>query len=116
MPYCKTLFRVSVGLSSLAISLYCAPAEEPPAPSMKFWIDGSEPGFRTLGKADFVNVNCNTDTWTWAEGGVHCTGRPIGVTRSQKQYTNFELVAQWRHLRSAGNSGFFIWASEASLI
>ncbi len=35
----------------------------------------------------------------------------VGVTRSKVQYTNFELVAQWRHLSSGGNSGIFIWAS-----
>ncbi len=40
-----------------------------------------------------------------------CTGKPVGVTRSKVQYTNFELVAQWRHLSSGGNSGIFIWAS-----
>ncbi len=35
----------------------------------------------------------------------------VGVTRSKIQYTNFELVAQWRHLSSGGNSGIFIWAT-----
>ena len=29
-------------------------------------------------------------------GVVHCTGKPTGVTRGTKQYTNFELVAQSR--------------------
>jgi hypothetical protein len=37
------------------------------------------------------------------------------VTRTRKPFTNFELVAQWRHLRSGGNSGFFVWASEEAL-
>ena len=30
--------------------------------------------------------------------------------RTKKQYTNFELVAQWKHLQSGGNSGIFVWA------
>ena len=37
------------------------------------------------------------------------------MIRAKKPYTNFELVAQWRHLRSAGNSGSFLWTSEESL-
>jgi hypothetical protein len=30
--------------------------------------------------------------------------------RTKKTYTNFELVAQWQHLKAAGNSGIFVWA------
>ena len=29
--------------------------------------------------------------------------------------TNFELVAEWRHLKSGGNSGIFVWAPEKAL-
>jgi hypothetical protein len=29
--------------------------------------------------------------------------------------TNFELVAEWCHLRSGGNSGIFVWATPASI-
>ena len=35
--------------------------------------------------------------------------------RTQKQYTNFEFVAQWRHLESGGNSGIFVWTAESAL-
>lgn len=89
-------------------------ADEPAAPPKAF-IDGVGPGWVELGEADFVNVNCDPETWTWTDGGVHCTGQPVGVTRSQKQYTNFELVAQWRHNKSGGNSGIFVWATEEAL-
>ena len=81
----------------------------------KACIDGAGPGWKELGEADFVNVNCNADTWTWTDGVAHCTGQPVGVIRSQKEFANFELVAQWRHLRSAGNSGIFVWTIPASL-
>lgn len=81
----------------------------------KATIDGTGPGWRALGEADFVNVNCAADTWSWNDGLAHCTGQPVGVVRSQKPYTNFELVAQWRHLKSAGNSGIFLWAPEGPL-
>jgi hypothetical protein len=78
-------------------------------------IDGSAPGFRALTADDFENVNCDADTWTWKEGVAHCTGRPVGVIRSKKELTNLELVLEWRHLKSAGNSGVFLWSPGASL-
>ncbi len=86
-------------------------AQDPP----KAFIDGTGPGWAALGEADFVKVNCDDDTWTWKEGEVHCTGLPVGVTRSKKAYTNYELVCRWRHLKSAGNSGVFVWAPEKAI-
>jgi len=74
------------------------------------FFDGRGPGWRSLGENDFVNVNCSEDTWTWKNDSVSCTGQPVGVTRTKKVFTNFEMVCEWRHLRDAGNSGIFIWA------
>jgi hypothetical protein len=95
-------------------ALVVVPADEP-ANLRKAFIDGTGPGWTKLGEGDFVNVNCDKDTWTFKGGDIHCTGKPIGVCRTQKQYTNFELVAEWRHLKSAGNSGIFVWSSEEAL-
>jgi len=81
----------------------------------KACIDGSEYGWRPLTGEDFVNVNCHEDTWTWSDNNVHCTGEPLGVTRSVKPYRNFELVCHWRHLQSGGNSGIFVWTTRESL-
>ena len=78
-------------------------------------IDGAEPGWRALGEPDFVDVNGEPDTWTWKDGLLTCTGQPIGVFRSAQKYRNFELIVNWRHLRSAGNSGVFVWVSDAAL-
>lgn len=79
-------------------------------------IDGSEPGWVELGESDFVNVNCHEDTWTWRDGAFYSTGQPIGVMRSAAAYTNFELILEWRHMKSGGNSGVFLWVTEASLL
>jgi len=79
------------------------------------FVDGQGPGWRDLGEADFENVNCLPETWTWKDGLVHCTGKPVGVIRTTQQFTNFELVAQWQHLKSGGNSGIFVWATEEAL-
>jgi hypothetical protein len=88
-------------------------AQEPALP--KAFVDGTGPGWTALGEADFVMVNGEKDTWTWKDDGVHCTGKPVGVTRSKKTYANFELVAQWCHRSSGGNSGIFLWAPEEAL-
>jgi len=81
----------------------------------KAFINGIGPDWRTLSEKDFTNVNCNADTWSWKDDFVSSTGQPICVTRTVKMFTNFELVAQWRHLRSAGNSGIFVWVPEEAV-
>jgi hypothetical protein len=101
--------------AGLAAALVPAASADRPAALPKALIDGTGPGWKQLGGDDFVNVNCADDTWTWKGGEVHCTGKPVGVCRSQKQYANFELVLEWRHQKSAGNSGVFVWVQEDSL-
>lgn len=96
------------------VSANAARADEP-SNLPKASIDGTGPGWRSLGESDFVNVNCDDDTWTWKDGVAHCTGRPVGVIRSKEIVSNFELVVEWRHLKSAGNSGVFVWTPEKSL-
>jgi hypothetical protein len=89
------------------------PATAIPTPSAR--IDGIGPDWRSLGEADFDNVNCDENTWSFPDGEIHCTGSPVGVMRTKTELTNFELVVEWRHLKAAGNSGVFLWATEASL-
>ena len=81
----------------------------------KACIDGNGPGWRALGEQDFVNVNCDADTWSFKNGEIQCTGKPTGVMRMKEPLTNFELVVQWKHLKPGGNSGVFVWASDASI-
>ena len=81
----------------------------------KAFIDGTGPGWRALGESDFKDVNCGTNTWRWTNGVIYCTGHPMGVIRSQNLVTNVELVVEWRHLRSGGNSGVYLWATQKSL-
>jgi hypothetical protein len=106
------LALASIGCCAL---LFAAARGDEPATLPKAFVDGSGTGWKELGEADFANVNCAADTWTWKQGAVHCTGHPVGVTRSKKPYTNFELVVGWRHLQSGGNSGVFVWTPEKSL-
>jgi hypothetical protein len=86
-------------------------AQAPP----RAFIDGSGPGWRTLGEGDFAGVNGDPDTWTWKDGLLATTGKPIGVMRTKQKFTNFELVVEWRQLKSGGNSGVFAWVPDEAL-
>ena len=43
------------------------------------------------------NVNTDPDTWHVEKDLLICTGKPIGVMRSEKQYENFVLHIEWMH-------------------
>jgi len=58
----------------------------------------------------WVNVNTEKDTWTVRDGILMCTGKPIGVMRTDRQYENFILQLEWKHLEAGGNSGVFLWS------
>jgi hypothetical protein len=45
------------------------------------------------------------------DGKIYCTGKPVGGLRTLKQYENFIVELEWRHLQRSGNSGFFAWGS-----
>ena len=58
----------------------------------------------------WVNVNTAPDTWSWRDGMLINTGKPIGVMCSEKMYENFLLHIEWMHLEPGGNSGVFAWS------
>jgi hypothetical protein len=90
-------------------------AQQTDSATKQAFIDGSGPGWKTLAETDFAGVNGNADTWTWKGDILLSSGMPIGVLRTRQKYTNFELVIEWRHLKSAGNSGVFVWVPEQAL-
>ncbi len=58
----------------------------------------------------WVNVNTADDTWSVRDGIMVCSGHPIGVMRTDRQYENFVLQIEWRHMEAGGNSGTFLWS------
>lgn len=58
----------------------------------------------------WVDVNTSPETWRVEDGLLKCSGKPIGVMRSEKQYENFLLHVEWRHMEAGGNSGIFAWS------
>lgn len=57
------------------------------------------------------NVNTDPDTWHVEKDLLICTGKPIGVMRSEKEYENFILHIEWMHMEPGGNSGTFVWSN-----
>jgi hypothetical protein len=69
------------------------------------------PGSKSKGSSiNWVNVNTDPDTWKRSKDLLICTGKPIGVMRSEKEYENFILEVEWKHMEAGGNSGVFVWS------
>ena len=110
----RKLMAILAALSAaVAVTARVGDAEARGLP--KASIDGNGLGWRDLTEADFQIGNVNPDTFKWKGNGFDCTGEPIGVLRSRKPFTNFEMVARWRHLKDAGNSGIYVWTVEESI-
>ena len=107
--------RLSLVALCIAGLMSVPQAQQSDSATKRAFIDGTGAGWKTLNETDFAGVNGNADTWTWKGQLLLSSGMPIGVLRTQRKYTNFELVIEWRHLKSAGNSGVFVWVPEQAL-
>lgn len=58
----------------------------------------------------WFQVNTEEDTWKIEGDILKCTGNPIGVIRSEKEYENFIMHVEWSHQEAGGNSGVFVWS------
>jgi hypothetical protein len=58
----------------------------------------------------WFQVNTEPDTWKNEGDLLICSGLPIGVIRSEKEYENFMMHIEWRHMEAGGNSGTFVWS------
>ncbi len=79
-------------------------------------LDGADEKFVSLFNGrnldGWVNVNCAPETWTVRDGMIICTGIPTGVMRTEKQYENYILELEWRHMKKRGNAGLFIHSDD----
>ncbi len=92
--------RIGVLLSLLIAGLFAATG---PVPSFRSLFNGKN-------LKGWVNVNTDPGTWTVKKGLLVCSGHPIGVMRSEKEYENFVLHIEWMHMEPGGNSGVFVWS------
>lgn len=58
----------------------------------------------------WVPVNTAEDTWKVVGKELHCSGKPIGVMRTERMYENFVMEVEWKHMKKKGNSGVFLWS------
>ena len=96
----KNVILFSIAILLLTICIHVQ-AEEPAQ-----WVSL----FNGKDLTGWVNVNTADDTWSVRDGLLVCSGHPIGVMRSEKQYENFLLHVEWKHLEAGGNSGVFAWS------
>ncbi|CAN5406085.1 hypothetical protein BH23BAC3_BH23BAC3_25210 [soil metagenome] len=73
-------------------------------------ISGFQPIFNGKDLTGFKDVNTSENTWKVKNGILVCSGNPIGVMRTEKQYQNFVLDVEWKFMEEGGNSGMFVWA------
>ena len=91
-------------LGSLLLVIGASRARGLPVPEFRDLFNGKD-------LTGWVNVNTAEDTWRVRDGVLICSGKPIGVMRSEKQYENFILHIEWKHLEPGGNSGVFVWSN-----
>lgn len=70
--------------------------------------NGFAPLFNGEDLSNWVNVNGAPETWTVRNGIIICTGIPKGVLRSDRQFENYILELEWRHMKEGGNAGLFV--------
>jgi hypothetical protein len=109
------LFTLSFLVATSPAGLHAGGGGQQRDAEPRAFIDGTGPGWRTLGPNDFADVNGYPDTWVWEGDLLKSTGVPIGVMRTRDIFLNFELVVEWRHLKPAGNSGVFAWVPMKAL-
>jgi len=110
-----SLLRLFIGLYLTTAAAVAVLAEsDPEAEALSAEVTGFVDLFNGRDLTGWVNVNTKPNTWQVKDGLLVCTGKPIGVMRSEKQYENFVLHIEWRHMNAGGNSGVFVW-SEGSV-
>ena len=71
---------------------------------------GFTPLFNGKDLSGWVPVNVAPNTFSVRDGMIVCTGKPTGIMRTDKQYENYVLELEYKHLVPGGNAGLFIWS------
>jgi hypothetical protein len=72
--------------------------------------DDFRPLFNGKDLSGWVPVNVAPETFTARDALIVSTGKPTGVLRTDRQYENFVLELEWRHMQPGGNAGLFVWS------
>jgi predicted neuraminidase len=72
--------------------------------------EGFVPLFNGKDLSGWVPVNVAPETFSVRDGEIVTTGKPTGVMRTERQYENFIIELDWKHITPGGNSGMFVWS------
>src|SRR5688572_10870641 len=72
--------------------------------------EGFTPLFTGKDLSGWHPVNVHPTTFSVRDGMIISTGVPTGVMRTDKQYENFILELEYRHIKPQGNAGLFVWS------
>jgi hypothetical protein len=67
------------------------------------------PLFNGRDLSGWVPLDVAPTTFSVRDGLIVSTGFPTGLLRTEKQFENFILELEWRHLKPGGNAGVFVW-------
>jgi hypothetical protein len=92
-------WQVFVGLILLTLTTTARGADEE-----KF-----RPLFNGQDLSGWVPINVAPETFSVRDGMIVSSGIPTGLMRTEKQYENFIIELEWRHMKPGGNAGLFVW-------
>ncbi len=67
------------------------------------------PLFNGKDLSGWVPIDVAPDTFTVRDGIIVSSGVPTGLLRTERQYENFIVELDWRHMKPGGNAGLFVW-------
>ncbi len=104
----------------VTMALFVAPAAEPqqeqpivPKEKIVLWNGKDFTGWKLFVPDPNHDV---TKTWLIADGNIRCEGKPNGYMRTEKNYADYLLHAEWRWPEKEGNSGVFIHVSGQDVV
>jgi len=102
----KRILAGLCGCALFALAKLTSHAADPPTPGAERpWVSL----FNGRDLSGWVSLDVAPGTFGVREGIIVSTGFPTGLMRTEKQYENFILELEWRHLKPGGNAGVFVW-------
>jgi len=74
------------------------------------------PLFNGKDLSGWVPINVAPNTFSVRDGIIVSNGIPTGLMRTERQYENFIIELEWRHMKPGGNAGLFVWGDALSAV
>src|SRR5688572_10269346 len=105
-----TIPRMTRSLPSLALSLLLVASLHAADGHPEF-----KPLFNGKDLGGWVPMNVAPSTFTVRDNMIVSTGKPTGIMRTDRQYENYIIELEWKHLTKGGNAGLFLhgWPTTA---